>query len=33
MTITSGSWVGEYEVGRDPAGYAQGVLERLAATG
>lgn len=33
VTITSGSWAGAYETARDPAGYAQGVLERLAATG
>lgn len=33
VTITSGSWVGEYEVARDPAGYAQGVLSRLSASG
>ncbi|HEX8001407.1 MAG TPA: MFS transporter [Mycobacteriales bacterium] len=33
MTIRVGSWEGASEVARDPAGYAQGVVRRLAATG
>lgn len=33
VTLTDGSWTGAFETARDPAGYAQSILDRLKAAG